>query len=134
MAIELTIESLRDAVGDYDYRLCTGGENAVAEKAIERAIIFVKSVFKRVDRLDEYDEYDDSIAESVIHRASFELYVKGKMFKQSETKRTESQVILINLLGKGADIYKGDELTTGRVETVIAVRKGKPLGVNLDNY
>lgn len=132
--MELNIETLRDIVGDYDYQLCTQARNEIAEMCIERAKVFVKSIYIKANRLQEYDESLDNVSDAIMQRAAFELLVKGKMFNDANQKRTEVQAMLTNLLGSAADTYNDDNLKKVSRETVVVVKRGQSANLNIKNY
>jgi len=134
MAISIDIETLREGAGEYDFRICTKNDTTVAEKCIEKGKIFVQSFYKAAGKLSEYDEYNDTIAEIIIDRAMFELYVKGKLFDFSEKRRIECQSKLIVQLGEVANIYKKDEIGSTAKHIGIVSKRGKSTKVNWDAY
>jgi len=130
--MNLDIVTLRGIVGEYDYGLCTKRENAVAEKAIEKAKIYVQSFYNASTKT--YDETDELISNIIMTRAAYEIYVKGKMFKFSEQKRIEAQTMLIMQLGEVANINKSDEMKAPVRKTEIVVKRGASSIVNWNAY
>jgi len=121
MAIDAEI--LRGAVGEYDFRLCSKNDISVAEKCIEKGTIYVKSFYKAANKLDEFEAMPEDIEEIVLDRVKFELYVKGKMYNDSEKCRIECQSKLIVKLGEIANVYKKDEVGSGVKPTCIVSKK-----------
>ena len=114
-------KSLREALGDYDYRLCSQNSPEVVDLCISRSKIFVESFYKNAEREDEYDEYDDYVSQIIFHRAKFELYTKGRIWEMAKLSKIEAQSMLVARLGQSANIYKDDNLNSEQKPAAISV-------------
>lgn len=134
MIIDADLLRSSSGIGEFDFRLCTKNDIAVADKCIQKGTIYVKSFYKAADRLEEFDLMGDDVTEIILDRVKFELYVKGKMFEDSEKCRIECQSKLIVRLGEVANVYKKDEVGSGVKPFGLVVKKSPVTKVNWDGY
>lgn len=131
--MELSILTLRDYIGDYDFQLCSEGNTENAEKCLERGKLLVKSIYKKANQEDQYNETDEMCKEAILLSASSELYVRGKRFEDANQKRKQVQSLLVSVIGNAGKSYEDDEITTNKIKTVVACKRGN-YKLNLGNF
>lgn len=126
MAVTIDTKTLReDYLGEQDYRAFSQGSEVIAEKWITRAKEFVESIYVDNSKPTDYDELDDDISEAVMLRAVAEASLKGREYDDFRRFRDQAQIILIRLLGSGADIYKTTDSKVQKKKTTITTKAGR---------
>ena len=93
----VTIDDLKEDVGTSAYRMLTRDDDSVAERAIEKAIIWVKAKFARCGR--EPDFQNEFVLEAVLKRAAYELWSMSEAEGKAEDKKEDAEVLLEAVLG-----------------------------------
>ena len=97
----VTIEDLKKELSERDYRMLTDGDDAVAERALAKARVWVTARFKKCGK--EVDYEDELIKEAILKRALYELYSFAENEKVAADKKEDAEDLLEGVLGDCAD-------------------------------
>ena len=90
----VTVLDLRSEIKSYTYEQLTEGDDAVAERAIDKARIWVGAKLARISGV-EFDEDSDSTDFNIIlKRALYELYSYGEMESVATDKKNDAFELL----------------------------------------
>jgi len=97
----VTVDDLKEDVGERTYRMLTGDDDAVGERAIEKAIIWVKAKFAKCGK--EPDFSSELVLEAILKRAAYELWSMSEAEGKAEDKKEDAEVLLEAVLGNCAE-------------------------------
>jgi hypothetical protein len=93
----VTVEDLKGDVGENAYRMLTNDDDTVAQRAIEKAIIWVKAKFAKCGK--EPDFNSEFVLEAILKRAAYELWSMSEAEGKAEDKKEDAEVLLEAVLG-----------------------------------
>lgn len=115
----VTLEDLKRELSERDYRMLTGGDDAVAERALTKARIWVVSQFKRCGTTPDFE--DEIVREAVLKRALYELYSYAENEKVARDKKEDARELLEGVLG---DCVGGEEGGESYRPVAVSVKEG----------
>ena len=115
----VTLEDLERELSDRDFRILTGGDDAVAERALAKARIWAVSQFKRCGATPDFE--DEIVREAVLKRALYELYSFKENEKVARDKKEDARELLEGMLG---DCIGGEEGGKGYRPVAVSVKRG----------
>jgi len=101
----ITVDELKKELNERNYRMLTGGDDAVAERALIKAKAWIVARFKKCGR--EVDFEDELVREAVLKRALYELYSFSENEKIASDKKEDAEDLLEGLLGDCAKEFEG---------------------------
>jgi hypothetical protein len=121
--VSITIEDLKRELSERDYRMLTSGDDAVAERAISKARVWVIARFKRCGEKPDFE--DEIVREALLKRALYELYSYAENEKTAQDKKEDADDLLKGVLGDCA----GGKEEEGYEPVAVSVRPGEPSGL-----
>nr|WP_319520984.1 hypothetical protein [uncultured Sphaerochaeta sp.] len=97
----LTVSDLKVELKDYNYRMLTGGDDDVAARALQRALIWAKA--KIIATSGSFDPDTEINREIVLKRALYELYSHAENEAVASDKREDAMELLRAVYGSGVD-------------------------------
>lgn len=97
----LSVSDLKIELKDYNYRMLTGGDDDVAARALQRAVIWAKA--KVIAACGSFDPDTEINREIVLKRALYELYSHAENEAVASDKREDALELLRAVYGSGID-------------------------------
>ncbi len=113
----VTVNELKAELTDYNYQMLTQGDDGVAERAIEKATIWLKAKFAKCGK--EPDWEDSLIKEALLKRALYELYSYAEQEEKAKDKKEDAEVLLRGVIGAYAQ-----DVSNEISPPYVAVKKG----------
>lgn len=118
------VADLKEDLKSYNYEVLTGGDDSVAQRAVEKARIWAQA--KVLAAGGVFDEETETGRQIVIKRALYELYSSAENEAVARDKKEDAMELLRAVYGNAVDSsgYNSDGVRTP--VSVGAVKKGKP--------
>lgn len=97
----VSVEALKSEIKEYNYEVITGGDDAVAQRAIEKAELWAKA--KIIQAKGEWDDEDGIIKLIVMKRALYELYSYAENEAVAQDKKEDAMELLKAYYGNAVD-------------------------------
>lgn len=97
----VSVEALKSEIKGYNYEVITGGDDAVAQRAIEKAELWAKA--KIIQAKGEWDDENEIIKLIVIKRALYELYSYAENEAVAQDKKEDAMELLKAYYGNAID-------------------------------
>lgn len=97
----LTVSDLKVELKEYNYKMLTGGDDDVAARALQRAVIWAKA--KVIAASGSFDPDTEINREIVLKRALYELYSHAENEAVASDKREDALELLRAVYGSGVD-------------------------------
>lgn len=110
----ITVEDLKAELPLSQYRILTQDDDSVAERAIEKAKVWVEAKFAKCGK--EVDWELSYVQEALLKRAIYELWSMSEQEGKAEDQKEDAEILLEAVLGDCAE-------DKGRVASPIAVVK-----------
>jgi len=110
----ITVKDLKVELSLSQYRMLTQDDDSVAERAIEKAKVWIEAKFAKCGK--EVDWELSYVREALLKRALYELYAFGEQEGVAKDKKEDAEILLEAVLGDCA----GD---TGQAGYPVAVVK-----------
>lgn len=119
----VSVDALRTEIKQYNYEVITGGDDAVAQRAIEKAELWTKA--KIIQAKGEWDDEDDIIRLIITKRALYELYSYAENEAVAQDKKEDAMELLKAYYGNAIDAsgYASGSPDAQKPLAVGAVRK-----------
>jgi len=120
----VTVADLKEDLKAYNYEILTGGDDSVAQRAIEKARVWAQA--KVLAAGGVFKEETEVCRQIVIKRALYELYSSAENEAVARDKKEDAMELLRAVFGSAVDSsgYGSGEARTPLA--VGAVVKGKP--------
>ncbi len=112
----VTVEELKRELSPTQYRMLTQDDDSVAERAIEKAKVWVESRFAKCGKSVDWEL--SYVQEALLKRALYELYAYGEQEEVARDKKEDAEVLLEAVLGDCAG--EGEKVSL----PYVAVKKG----------
>ena len=112
----VTVNDLKGELSPYQYQMLTQNDDSVAERAIEKAKVWIEAKFAKCGQKVDWEL--SYVQEALLKRALYELYAYGEQEEVAKDKKEDAEVLLEAVLGD----YGKEEGNTS--PPVIAVRRG----------
>lgn len=99
--MEATVADLKAEIKEYNYRVLTGGDDAVAVRALEKATIWAKA--KVIAARGSFDPASEINREIVLKRALYELYSHAENEPVAQDKKEDAMELLRAAYGDAVD-------------------------------
>ena len=113
----IAIDDLKAELTPYNYQMLTQNADSIAQRAIEKATIWVKAKFAKCGKEPDFE--DSLVKEAVLKRALYELYSFSEQEEKARDKKEDAEVLLEGLFGSCAK-----DSPEGSVLPYIAVKRG----------
>lgn len=97
----ITVEELKEDISSYNYDVLTGGDDAVAQRALDKAVIWAKA--KVIQAKGQYEESNEILRLAVIKRALYELYSAAENEAVADDKKEDAMELLRAYSGNAVD-------------------------------
>lgn len=120
----ISVQDLKDEIKDYNFSVLTGGDDRVAERAIDKAEIWARA--KIIQARGIWDENDEILRLAVIKRALYELYSVAENEAVAADKKEDAMELLRARYGNAVDAtgYTAGSITAQSPLATGAVRHG----------
>lgn len=99
--MSVTIQDLKGEIKEYNYKTLTGGDDDLAQRALDKAVIWAKA--KIVAACGTFDENDEINKLVVIKRALYELYSAAENEGVAQDKKQDAHELLVAKYGNAVD-------------------------------
>jgi hypothetical protein len=96
----LSINDLKAELPPYQYQMLTQNDDSVAERAIEKAVVWIKARFAKCGKTPDFD--DPTVKEATLKRALYELYSYAEQEEKAKDKKEDAEILLEGVLGSCA--------------------------------
>ena len=117
----ITVENLKGELKDYNYKMLTGGDDSVASRAIEKAVIWAKA--KVIVVAGVFNPDTEINRELVLKRALYELYSYAENEAVAQDKKEDALELLKAAYGSSVDV-SGETESDSMVTPVAKIKKG----------
>lgn len=120
----ITVDELRQDIRDYNFEVLTGGDDQVAERAIEKAEVWARA--KIIQARGTWDENDEMLRLAIIKRALYELYSAAENEAVAQDKKEDAMELLRARFGNAVDAsgYTAGSMVSQSPLATGAVRRG----------
>lgn len=101
----VTVDDLKEDVGEKTYRMLTQDDDTVAERAIEKAVIWVKAKFAKCGKKPNFNS--ELVLEAILKRATYELWSMSEAEGKAEDKKEDAEILIEAVLGDCAGDKSG---------------------------
>jgi len=96
----VTIDELKKELTSYNYEMLTQGDDSVAQRALDKAVIWVKARFAKCGKEPDFE--NQLVKEAVLKRALYELYSYAEQEEKAKDKKEDASHLLEGLIGNCA--------------------------------
>ena len=93
----VTVDDLKGELSPYQYQMLTQNDDSVAERAIEKAKVWIEAKFAKCGQ--EVDWELSFVQEALLKRALYELYSYAEQEEKARDKKEDAEVLLEAVLG-----------------------------------
>ena len=101
----VTLEDLKGELSERAYRMLTQGDDAVAQRALDRARVWVVAQFVRCGATPDFE--NEIVREALLKRALYELYSFRENERVARDKKEDARELLEGLLGECVEEGEG---------------------------
>ena len=116
----ITVENLKGELKDYNYKMLTGGDDSVASRAIEKAVIWAKA--KVIVVAGVFNPDTEINRELVLKRALYELYSYAENEAVAQDKKEDALELLKAAYGSSVDV-SGETESDSMVTPVAKIKE-----------
>ena len=96
----VTIDDLKNELTSYNYQTLTQNDDTIAQRAIDKAVIWVKARFAKCGKEPDFE--NDLVKEAVLKRALYELYSYAEQEEKAKDKKEDASALLEGIIGNCA--------------------------------
>ncbi|OMH40212.1 hypothetical protein [Desulfurobacterium indicum] len=111
----INVEDIKKELPYSQYRMLTQDDDSVAERAIEKARIWIEAKFAKCGREVDWDL--SYVQEALLKRALYELYAFGEQEEKAKDKKEDAEVLLEAVLGDCVSDNEGDKTPYAAVKS-----------------
>ena len=93
----ITVEELKKELSHSQYRMLTQDDDSVAERAIEKAKVWIEAKFAKCGQKVDWEL--SYVQEALLKRALYELYAYAEQEEAAKDKKEDAEVLLEAVLG-----------------------------------
>jgi len=93
----ITVEELKKELSHSQYRMLTQDDDSVAERAIEKAKVWIEAKFAKCGQKVGWEL--SYVQEALLKRALYELYAYAEQEEVAKDKKEDAEVLLEAVLG-----------------------------------
>lgn len=118
----ISVEDIKKSIKDYNYEVLTDGNDAVCQRAIDKAVLWTKAKILAADK--EYEENSEIIDLIVNKRTLYELYSAAENEEVARDKKEDAMELLRAYFGPGVDSAGYQNATNNTPVAIGAIKNG----------
>ncbi|WP_456436956.1 hypothetical protein [Desulfurobacterium sp.] len=104
----ITVDDLKAELTSYNYQMLTQNDDSIAQRAIEKADIWVKAKFAKCGKEPDFE--DSLVKEATLKRALYELYSWAEQEEKAKDKKEDAEALLEGIIGSCAKEGSGSSV------------------------